>query len=98
VKATAHRGVLHPDEYVDTARLMAAVEHRLGFALAELREVYRQGRKSAGQRELRARIDARLLAIAQAGGNLTALARVTGFDPDTFGRALARARHWKEAA
>jgi len=88
----AHRGVLHPDEYVDMAQLVPAVERRLGFTLAELRAVYRQGRKSAAQRELRDRIDARLLEVGNAGGNLELLARVTGVDRDTIGRALTRAR------
>jgi len=88
----AHRGVLHPDEYVDMAQLVPAVERRLGFTLAELRAVYRQGRKSAAQRELRDRIDARLLDVGNAGGNLELLARVTGVDRKTIGRALTRAR------
>lgn len=91
VRGTAHRGVLHPDEYVDTARLLASVERELGFTRAELREVYVQGRKSAAQLELRARIDARLLNVARAGGNVSALARATGFDPGVFQKALARA-------
>jgi hypothetical protein len=88
----AHRGVLHPDEYVDELRVLIEAEHRLGFTIADLWEVYSQGRKSAAQRELRDRIDRRLLELAEAGGNLTALARVFEVDPDTFSRALARAR------
>jgi hypothetical protein len=88
----AHRGVLHRDEYVERERLLVAVERRLGFTVAELRSVYRQGRKSAPQRELRARVDARLLQVRASGGNLELLARVTGVDRKTIGRALARAR------
>lgn len=89
---TAHRGVLHPAEYVDQARLLPEVERRLGFTLAEIYEVFCQGRKSAGQRELRGRIEARLLEISRSGGNLSALGRVTGLNPGTLNRALARAR------
>lgn len=89
---TAHRGVLHPDEYVDVQRLRALVEHRLGFTLDELATVYRQGRKSAFHLELRARIDARFLELRHAGGNMELLARVTGVDRKVVGRALARAR------
>ena len=94
---TAHRGVLHPDEYVDRARLVAAVEHRLGFTLDELRTVYRQGRKSTRQLELRGRIDARLLEVREAGGNLELLARVTGIERKVIGRAMARARSVRPA-
>lgn len=88
----AHRGVLHPAEYVDPAVIVPAVERRLGFTKAELHLVYRQGRKSAAQRELRARIDARLLELQSSGGNLELLARIVGVDRKTLGRALARAR------
>jgi hypothetical protein len=88
----AHRGVLAPGEYVDRARLVAEVERRLGFTLAELCDVYRQGRKSRAQCELRARVDARLFELRRAGGNLSLLARVTGVHEHTFSRALARAR------
>jgi hypothetical protein len=93
---TAHRGVLHPDEYVDIARLLPAVEARLGFTRDELRWVYRQGRKSAAQRMLRTRIEARLLRLAESGGNMEMLARVVGIERKTIGRALARARRAKE--
>lgn len=89
---TAHRGVLHPDEYVDVPRLRALVEERLGFGIDELRTVYRQGRKSRRQLELRQRIDARLLELREAGGNMELLARVTGVDRKVVGRAIARAR------
>ena len=89
---TSHRGVLHPDEYVDKSRLLVEVERRLGFTSAELRKVYVQGRKSRAQRELRARIDRRLHEVADAGGNLAALARVLDVDPKTFSRAVGRAR------
>lgn len=91
-----HRGPVHPDEYVDEWRVFIEAQRQLGFNIAEVWESYCQGRKSAAQRELRDRIDARLLAIANAGGNLTALARIFEVDNKTFQRALARAR--KEAA
>jgi hypothetical protein len=89
---TAHRGVLYPGEYVSTAALVPLVEERLGFTVDELRTVYRQGPKSARQVELRSRIDARLLELRNAGGNLESLARVTGIERKVIGRAMARAR------
>ncbi len=88
----AHRGVLHPDEYVDVPRLRALVEHHLGFTLDDLGTVYRQGPKSAAQLELRSRIDVRFLKLREAGGNLELLARVTTVDRKVIGRAMARAR------
>ena len=75
---TSHRGVLHPDEYVDYERLVGLVEDALGFSYDDVRAVYRQGRLSDTQRELRDRIDARLLALSRAGGNIVELGRVLG--------------------
>lgn len=94
---TAHRGVLHPDEHVDTEALQAMVEHELGFSYGQVRSVYRQGRLTAQQRELRGAIDARLLALSRSGANLMALGRLLGFEVDeargcqTIRRALRRA-------
>jgi hypothetical protein len=94
---TAHRGVLHPDEYVDKERVLFEAENRLGFTLADLWDVYCQGPKDPDTRQHRARIDARLLEVAEAGGNMELLARVLDLDRKTIGRALARARQvWKE--
>jgi hypothetical protein len=93
---TAHRGVLHPDEHVDELRVLTECERLLGFTIADLWEVYAQGRKSAAQCELRARIDQRLLEVGDAGGNLELLARVFEVDRKTIGRALARARQRRE--
>jgi hypothetical protein len=89
----AHRGILHPDEYVDTERIEAALEHELGFKVDELRWVYRdRGRRKAAQLALRDRVDARLLELRRTGGNLELLARLTAVDRKAIGRALARAR------
>jgi hypothetical protein len=95
---TSHRGVLHPDEHVDPDALRAAVERELGFTIDDVQAVYRQGKKSATQVELRERIDARVLALANAGANLTLLGRALGFPVKDNGNvralenALARAR------
>lgn len=99
--AYAHRGVLHPDEYVDTRVLVALVEEHLGYSVAEVRSVYRQGPLSAEGRALRARIDARLEEVARRGGLMLELARALGWAIrggakgdrcDTLERALRRAR------
>lgn len=96
---TAHRGVLVGDEYVDLDVLQAGVERELGFTIDEVKSVYRQGRMTDAQRELRASIDARLLALSRSGANMAALARLLGFAYDeraeqfkTMDRALLRAR------
>jgi hypothetical protein len=83
------------------------VEAELGFTFEQVHEVYRQGAgrwMTEEQRHLRARLDARLLQLAKAGGNMVALGRILGFRVDESKRscaaitnALARARE-KEAA
>ena len=93
-----HRGVLRPDEYVDEAALRGLVEQELGFTYEQVRSVYRQGRLSAEQRELRGQIDARVLALSCAGANIALLGRALGFHVNDAGacealnNALARAR------
>lgn len=95
---TAHRGILHPDEHVDDDALRAIVEAKLGFTYDDVHAVYRRGRLSASTQELRARIDARLLELANAGANVAQLGRVLGFSVNASGscqaltNALARAR------
>jgi hypothetical protein len=90
--------VVHPDEHVDHEALRPMVEQELGFSYEQVRSVYRQGRKSATQRELRARIDARLLALSRSGANLALLGGLLGFKVEAdshcepLDNALARAR------
>jgi len=85
--------VLHPDEHVDVEALRPAFEARLGFTFDELRSVYSTGgRIPAALGELRGRIDARLLALSRSGANMDLFGRVTGLNPSTLDRALARAR------
>jgi hypothetical protein len=105
VGLTAHRGVLHPDEYVNPWLLGAMVEELLGFTLAEVHEALPAvaGRPTAARLELRARVDARLLEVAEGGGNMIELGKALGLPilpaDETGGercqpleRALARAR------
>jgi hypothetical protein len=95
---TSHRGVLQGHEHVDPAALRAAVENELGFTYDEVRSVYRQGPMSNANRELRERIDARLLALSRAGGHMAALGQALGFPVKDDGHcrvmenALTRAR------
>ena len=98
----AHRGVLHHWEWYDRKAVLRTVEQELGFTSAEMHSVYRQGRLSGDQRLLRAKIDARLVALAQAGGNMSLLGSLLGFGPTgnnkAFKNALRRGRQLKEAA
>jgi AraC-like DNA-binding protein len=103
--AVAHRGAIHPDEYVDDDVVRAAVESRLGFTTDEVRSVFRQGRLTPEQGELRARIDARLLALSRAGANMTELARLVGFGetadgtwPKALKNAIRRAKDAEASA
>lgn len=75
----SHRGVIHPDEYVDYGVLASEVEDSLGFSLDEVGAAYRQGRKASDTVALRDRIDARILAVVEAGGSRVWLARVLGW-------------------
>ena len=88
----AHRGVLHEDEYVDEPLLKLMIERRLGFTYEQIRSVYRSGPLAADARQLRAKIDARLLALSRSGGVMTLLAEALGLGDATIERALARAR------
>lgn len=89
----SHRGVLAPAEYVDPDVLRPMVEEALGFTVDDVTSVYTsRGRFRNDLRQLRARIDARLLALSRSGGNMAALARSLGINPRTMERALARAR------
>jgi hypothetical protein len=89
---TAHRGTLHPDEYVDYHGLRDLIEADLGFSYAEITAAYKTGRPTAEQRQQREKIDARLLALSRAGGNMTEFANAVGLGHATVERALARAR------
>lgn len=99
---TSHRSVLQPGEYVDTGALRTAVEAELGFTYDDVHSVYRQGRLSDSQGELRARIDARLLALSRAGAQVHLLGRLLGLRMrpansggdrcEAVSNALARAR------
>lgn len=99
---TAHRRVTQAEEHVDYAHLLPRIEGLLGFTVEQVRAAFANGRPTQERLELRGRIDARLLEIENAGGNLLELARVLGLSitRDTAGvsncravtRALARAR------
>lgn len=85
--------VLHPEDYVDSETLIELLEAELGFTLEELHSVYSTGGRIPAERvELRQRIDARLLALADAGANMDLFGRVTGLNGSTVDRALGRAR------
>jgi hypothetical protein len=95
---TSHRGVLQGHEHVDSDALRALVENELGFTYDQVHAVYRQGPLSPERRWLRGRIDARLLELARAGGNVALLGSALGFPVKANGNvramenALARAR------
>lgn len=101
---TSHRGVLHPDDYVDQDVLRDLVVRHLGFTQDEIRSVYRQGPLSPEARALRDRIDDRFLEVADSGGQGAELGRALGFPIQADGHcrtvknALARARARKVAA
>ncbi len=85
----AHRGAVHPEEYVDTDALRAKVEHAFGFSYDQVHAVYRQGPKSAPTLELRARIDARVLELSRSGANIALLAKAFGLAIQANGSSRA---------
>lgn len=100
---TSHRGVLAPEDVVDSGVFGAMVEDALGFTYAEVSAAYREGRPSNTALQLRAQIDARLLELSVAGGNMLELAKALGWtikpasgnggeSCPKMERALARAR------
>ena len=88
----AHRGVLAPGEYVDGFVLRDAVQADLGFTYGDVASAYALGRPTTEQRQLREKIDSRLLALSRAGGNMEQLAKALGLSEKTVDRALRRAR------
>lgn len=89
---TAHRGILHPDEYVDQDVLRGVAAESLGYSYADISAAYKAGRPTDEQRQHRDRIDARLLALSRDGGSMKALAAVLDLSEKTIDRALQRAR------
>ncbi len=88
----AHRGVLHPDEYVDYANLLPVLEERLGFTLDDFLSIRKPGRPSAEMRKTRRWIEKRLTEVADAGGNLLVLSRLLLCDPKTIYRMVSEGR------
>jgi hypothetical protein len=98
----AHRGTLseREKELLDWEKVERLVYAKIGATAEEVEAAYteRAGAPSAERLETRAFIDARLLAISEAGGNMSVLATVFGWDIDLDGkcqkmqRALRRAR------
>ena len=89
---TVHRGVLHPDVYIDVKTLRESVESALGHTYEDVSSAYTTGRPTVEQRQLRERIDSRLLALSRSGGNMALLARTMEMSEKTIDRALTRAR------
>lgn len=85
--------VLHPDEYVDDDLVVALVEDELGFTVEQIHSVYCTGGRIPSARiALRDAIDARLLDVLRAGGNLAELGRRLGLEHKAVERAVARAK------
>ncbi len=90
---TSHRGVLHPDEYVDHEALVRAVEAQLGFTFDDIHSVYSTGGRIPNDlRQLRDRIDGRLLALSVDGANMSELRKIIGITDMALTSALRRAR------
>lgn len=103
-----HRGVLDEVEYVDEEKLAGLVRDNLGVSPNIVNLLYRPGYLAPHEKAVRDAIDKKFLALADAGGNMLALARVLGWPiegPNAQGkyrskkmeRALARAREARDS-
>lgn len=88
----AHRGVLADGEYVDFFALREQLEEEFGFAYADVALAYKNGRPTVDQLQLRVQIDARVLELSRAGGNMAQFAKAVGISEKAVDRALTRAR------
>lgn len=107
-KGNPNGAPLHPDMFVDESVLRQKVEEVLGFTYEEITSVYvdSPGSIPVVQRQLRDKIDARLLALSRSGANMTAVARILGWSISTnlagkknsrkMSRALDRAKRAEE--
>lgn len=103
----SHRGVLSEEEYelLDWDAVEAAVLRELGTTLDEVEFAYATapGPPNAERISTRRRIDARLLEASEAGGNMSVLCAVLGWEVRDDGwcqkmsRAIARAKSTREA-
>lgn len=84
--------IVHPDVHVDGDHLRTLVEEAFGFRLAQVTAVYSSKRLDGEARALRAKMDARILALYEAGANMGALARLLGMSRTTLDRARVRAQ------
>jgi hypothetical protein len=85
--------VVHPDEYVDVGYLRDLALEAFGFTADEIGSAYTKNpHLSADQRQLRARMGARMLALSRSGGNMLKFAEAIGLSRATVTRALTRAR------
>lgn len=110
VRVGTHRGILHPDEFVDEVTLTPLLEKKLGFTMSQINRAWppgsRGGRPPSQVRELRDRISVRLAEVADRGGNMVELGSRLGWSVrrSTGGRvcdrmtaALARGRQVRNA-
>lgn len=95
---TAHRGVLHPDEYVDLEALVFALEMRLGFSIERVQFLYSKPNPSTKDIPDKMRLEDLFLELDEAGGNMKLLATLLGLTVRADGtcfpmsRGIARAR------
>lgn len=95
---TAHRGVLHPDEYADYEALIFAIEMRLGFTVERIQFLYSKPNPSKADIPDKEKLEDIFLELSESGGNVVMLARILGFYVREDGyckvmhRAIERAR------
>lgn len=93
LKGNPGGGTLHPDEYVDTDLLRARALEEFGYTADQIAAVYSRpgGAIKHELSQLRAEMDARMLALRDSGANMFQFAEAIGLNQRTMNRAVDRA-------
>lgn len=93
-----NRDILAPNEYVDWDELKSMAEKELGVEPGEIERLYSAKKLKAHLLPRRAEVDAKILHVYTAGGNMYQFALAIGMNTRTLTRALNRAKqaYWAE--
>lgn len=94
----AHRGILQPEEYVDSDELAEKVGMLLGMPIETVRGAFAPGTPDRLRQSIKSSLEDKMLQLSEAGGNMSILAQVLEFNVRedgycrTMSNLLARAR------
>lgn len=94
----AHRGILQPEEHVDSEELAEKVGILLGMPIETIRGAFAPGTPDRLRLSIKNSLEDKILELSEAGGNMSILAHVLGFSVRedgycrTMSNLLARSR------